>query len=171
VSVARIAAQVSGRVHAPQQNVYDFFLEVDVTRILTGRGILSAVVSVDDPIGRWDAPGQMRMLHLEDGSSLRERLTRVDAPMGFAYEIDRITGPLGRLVETFSGRWSFEPEQRVEAGSDVTTTAHWHYTFAPRTWLAWTPAFVIVRGLWQPYMARVLARATELAEQEHPSPS
>lgn len=163
MAVAEITAEVEGCVAGSPRYVYDFFREVDVTRILTGRGPLPAVVSVVDPIGRWDAPGQERTLHLADGSSLRERLTTLDPPRSFEYDIDRISGPLGRLVSGFSGRWSFEPSPDDPTGE--ATLARWHYRFEPHGWLAWPPSFFIVRALWQPYMGKVLERTKALAEQ------
>jgi hypothetical protein len=164
VAVSGIVAQVSGPVDGRPQDVYDFFREVDVTRILTGRGPLPAVVSVDDPSCPWDAPSQVRSLELADGNSLRERLTALNPPHSFSYDIDRITGPLGKLVQGMSGRWSFEPVE--EGGSEGPTRAHWHYVFAPSSWLTWLPSWLIIRLLWQPYMGAVLARTTELAERQ-----
>jgi len=162
--VAGITAEASGPVRGGVQPVYDFFREVDVTRILTGRGPLPAVVGVEDPVGHWDAPGLHRMLRLSDGNTLRERLTNVEPPRTFAYEIEEITGPLGRLVVGMSGRWSFEPAP--QAGGEGPTLAHWHYVFTPRSWLTWLPCLLIIKLLWQPYMAAVLAAATRLAESE-----
>jgi hypothetical protein len=164
VTFSGIVAQVSGRVNGRQQDVYDFFREVDVTLILTGRGPLPAVVSVDDPSCPWDASGQARSLELADGNSLRERLTALEAPHSFSYDIDRITGPLGKLVLGMSGRWSFEPWEG--AGAEGPTRAHWHYVFAPSSWLTWLPSWLIIRLLWQPYMGAVLARTTDLAERQ-----
>jgi len=105
-----ITAEVAGCVAGPPELVYELFRDMDVTTILTGFGPLPAVRSVTNPTGRWDQPGHERTLRLADGSSLRERMTVVDAPRSFSYELDRITGPLRHLVRVFSGRWSFEPE-------------------------------------------------------------
>jgi hypothetical protein len=159
-----IAAEVSGRVEGRSPDVFDFFREVDLPRILTGLGPLPAVVSVDNPGDRWDEPGQRRTLHLADGSSLRETMTEVWAPSTFAYEIEELTGPLLILVGRISGRWFFESgASEAETGS---TAVRWHYIFEPHSWLTWLPSFLIVRLLWQPYMGRVLARTTMLANRE-----
>jgi len=132
VAVSGIVAQVSGPVDGRPQDVYDFFREVDVTRILTGRGPLPAVVSVDDPSCPWDAPSQVRSLELADGNSLRERLTALNPPHSFSYDIDRITGPLGKLVQGMSGRWSFEPVE--EGGSEGPTNWVRRRSASGRAW-------------------------------------
>jgi hypothetical protein len=163
-TVSGITAEVKGRVQASPREVFDFFREVDVTRILTGRGPLPAVRAVNNPSERWNEVGQERTFELADGSSLRERMTEVVAPKTFAYEIDEITGPLRRLVSTFSGRWSFSSEPAD--GEGEATLAHWHYVFTPHSRWTRPPTFVIVRALWQPYMGQVLRRTAELAHQE-----
>lgn len=155
MAVPSIHAEMSGRVAGTRQEVFDFLREVDVTTVLTGYGPLPAVRSVSNPGGAWDRAGQERILHLSDGSSLRERLTHVDPPLSFAYDIDQITGPVRHLVRGFAGRWSCELE-----GEDAVTRARWHYVFEPRSWLTWPASMLVVRLLWQPYMGRVLERVS-----------
>ena len=118
-----------------------------------------AVVAVEDQQGAWDRSGQSRVIRLADGSAMREELTRVDRPSHFAYSITELSGPLGRLTSVFHGAWWFEA--RAEH-----THARWQYRFEPRSaWLR-APIFLVVRGFWQPYMARALTLASRIAEAQ-----
>jgi hypothetical protein len=158
-----VTAEVSGHVAGSPEAVFELFQAIDVTTILTGFGPLPAVASVTNPTGRWDEPGQERTLHLADGSSLCERMTAVDPARSFSYELDQISGPLRHLVRVFSGCWSFEP-----AAGDRSrgfTRAHWRYVFEPHSWITWPATVFIVKCLWQPYMRRVLARASAQARE------
>ena len=165
MAVPGITTEVSGRVAGQPEAVCNFFRELDVTTILTGRGPLPAVRSVENAGGHWNAPGQQRHLQLSDGSSLRERLTHVDTPHGFAYELDEITGPLRHLVRRFSGHWSFE----TDSTSEESTHASWQYVFEPRSWITWLPSALIVHVLWTPYLRSALARASQQARARLPS--
>lgn len=161
--MASIEVSARGRVATEQASAFEFFRDVDLTSILTGMGPFAAVVSVESPSGRWDESGLERTLHLADGQSLRERLTVLDAPHCFDYEIDRITGPLGRLVTGMSGRWSFESGGPGEPGS---TLICWRYVFHSSSRPAWLLSWPIVRGLWQRYMQQVLDRTAAAAVRE-----
>lgn len=157
----RLIAETSGLVVGEPDAVYGCFREIDLTMILTGLGPLPAVVSVDASSDRWDTPGQERVLRLADGNSLREIMREVDWPSGFSYDIDSITGPLGRLVTGMSGRWSFESVGTHAAVPQ--TRARWRYEFTLRSRWAWPPSALIVKFLWRPYMGQVLARAAAQA--------
>jgi hypothetical protein len=63
----------------------------------------------DEPEG-WGTAGQTRTIQLADGSRLRETLTSVDRPHGYAYVLDDIHGPLRPFVSTVDGAWSVTPE-------------------------------------------------------------
>ena len=146
-------------MRAPRERVFDVFAPIDLRQILTGYGPMPAVAAVEDQQGNWDRAGQSRVIRLADGSSMREALTRVERPQHFAYTISELSGPLARLTSVFHGAWWFED-------SGEHTHARWQYRFEPRSaWLR-APTFLVVRGFWQPYMARALALASRLAEAE-----
>ena len=63
----------------------------------------------DEPDG-WGQVGQSRTIWLADGGRLRETLTSVDRPHGFAYVLDDIHGRLRPFVRTIDGAWSITPE-------------------------------------------------------------
>ena len=156
--MAVIEVSAVGRVSIAQASAFEFFRDVDLASILTGMGPFAAVIAVESSAGRWDTPGLERTLRLADGRSLREQLTKIDAPGSFAYEIDRITGPLGWLVTGMSGRWSFERDGEGQ------TIARWNYAFRIRSKLAWLLAWPVLRVLWRRYMQQVLSRTARLAE-------
>jgi len=153
-----LCVEVSGIVHAPVERVFDLFMPIDLRSIMSGFGPLPAVVGIEDQVGAWDAVGQTRRLRLADGNSLREEITFVDRPHHFAYQIDELTGPLGRLVTGMRGGWWFEPDDAQR------THALWRYVFIERSALTRPFASLVVRAMWRPYMKRALGLATRQAE-------
>jgi hypothetical protein len=68
------------------------------------------VREVTDEPDDWGAVGHTRTILLTDGSRLRETLTSVDRPHGYAYVLDDLHGPLRPFVRTVDGAWSVTPE-------------------------------------------------------------
>jgi hypothetical protein len=68
------------------------------------------VRDVTDEPDDWGSVGQTRTIVLADGGRVRETLTSVDRPRGYAYLLDEIHGPLRPFVSTVEGAWSVTPE-------------------------------------------------------------
>ena len=68
------------------------------------------VREVTDEPDDWGSAGQTRTIVMADGSRLRETLTSVDRPHGYAYLLDDLHGPLKPFVRTIEGAWSITPE-------------------------------------------------------------
>jgi hypothetical protein len=159
-----LSAEVSTTIRAPLAMTFELLVPIDLTRILCGYGPLPAVRAVEDQIGAWDTPGQTRTIRLADGSSLREELVAVERPHHFAYHVGELTGPLRLLTRGLRGAWWFEEISAPGTGAPL-TAARWRYVFEQRSLLTRPLASLVVRLLWQPYMAQALERAREYAEE------
>lgn len=102
---------------------------------------------VDEPTD-WGSVGQTRVIRLSDGGSLRETLTSVDRPRGFAYVLDDLHGRLRPFLRTVEGAWSVAAEG---TGSRVT----WAWTMYPTGSPARLTLNVIGR-MWTGYAERSL---------------
>jgi hypothetical protein len=111
-------------------------------------GPIPPIKEVVDQRGAWDAAGQTRTVMLTGGGSMREALTRVDAPRSFGYALSNITGPMSPLVSGVDGEWLFNP---VGTGTLVT----WRWSIHPRSRLA-APALPAFGLLWRGYARQAL---------------
>ncbi len=127
--------------------VFDFIAAEDVLpKILTGYGPLPAVVGTSENTARWDKPGASRMIHLKDGSTLREQVTHYARANYFAYRVWDFGNPIIRLLATGGrGEWTFS---KAEGGTRVV----WTYYFTARNMAAFVPLKAIVFVLWRGYM-------------------
>lgn len=89
-------------------------------------GAIPPIAEVRDQTGAWSEVGQTRTIVLQGpgGGTLRERLTSVERPSSFGYELTDITGPMKPLVASVQGLWSFAP-----AGTGTRIT--WEWTVHP----------------------------------------
>ena len=75
-------------VHAGIREVFDFVAAEDVLPVvLTGYGLVPAVVSTSGNTGPWTNPGSSRVVHLADGNTAHEQVTHYDRPRYFAYRV------------------------------------------------------------------------------------
>ncbi|HRW36991.1 MAG: SRPBCC family protein [Acidimicrobiales bacterium] len=81
-------------------------------------GPIPPIVGTDQD-GEWGTFGQVRTIHLADGGSMQERLTTVEPPHRFGYEITGVTGPMKPLAARIEGTWAFE---EVGTGCRITWT-------------------------------------------------
>ncbi len=92
-------------------------------------GPIGPVKEIRDQTGDWGTVGQTRTVVQAGGTSLREELTRVDAPEVFGYTLSNVSGPLAPLIDHIDGEWSFTP---VGTGTEVT----WTWEVYPKTAVA-----------------------------------
>lgn len=107
-------------------------------------------ITATDQEGVWGTVGQVRKIHLADGGSVSERLTTVDEPDVFAYELTDLTGPLAVLVERVEGAWTFEA---VGTGCRIT----WSWTIHPKS-AAGALVLPVFARIWSGYARRTLDR-------------
>jgi hypothetical protein len=111
-------------------------------------GPIPPISKVSNQTGDWDAVGQTRTVMLTGGGSMREELTRLDAPHAFGYLLSKIKGPLSPLVSRVDGEWLFAP-----AGNGTTVT--WRWRIHPRSRLA-APVLPVFGWLWRGYARQAL---------------
>ena len=131
--------------------VFAFIAAEDVLpKVLTGYGPLPAVMSTSDHTAAWDQPGAARVIHLADGSTVREQVTQHQAPDYFAYRVWDFGNPLIRaLAQGARGEWTFTA---TEQGSRTATQVVWTYRFRAKNRLAALPLAGIVHIFWRGYM-------------------
>jgi Polyketide cyclase / dehydrase and lipid transport len=112
-------------------------------------GPIPPVAEVREQHGEWGTAGQTRVVAFKGAGSMREELTSVDPPRSFGYAITGITGPLGLLVGSAEGEWTFTP-----SGSAATVTWHWNIHAASAIT---APLLPLVAALWKGYARRSLA--------------
>ncbi|NPU90803.1 MAG: SRPBCC family protein [Gammaproteobacteria bacterium] len=147
--------------------VFEFIAAEDVLpKVLTGYGPLPAVVNTSDHTASWDQPGAARVIHLADGSSVREQVTDHRAPDYFAYRVWDFGNPIIRtLARGARGEWTFSA-----AGNS--TQVIWTYRFYAKNRLAALPLAGIVHLLWRGYMDVCLKNSRRImaASAQQPAP-
>ncbi len=117
-------------------------------------GPIPPIKTVRDQTGDWDAAGKTRTVVMAGGGSMREELTGVDPPRSFGYTLSNIKGPLGLLVGSVEGRWSFDP-----AGTGTTVT--WQWILHAKSGVT-APALPVLGRVWKGYARRVLETLSQL---------
>ena len=147
--------QQSRTIPVEVERGFDRLLGAPLPDVFTRRfGPLPPVREVRDQDGPWGTVGQTRTIVTSDGGTMRERLTVVDRPQRFGYEITDVTGPMKPLISSLDGEWAFEP-----AGTGVRVT--WSWILHPASGAAGLAMPVFVR-LWRPYAARALEQIENL---------
>lgn len=152
VSITR-RAMIPGQPNA----VFAFIAAEDVLpKVLTGYGPLPAVVGTSGNTGPWDTPGSTRLIHLADGSTVREQVTHFDSPGYFAYKVWEFGNPIIRsLANEARGEWTFKA---APGGTQV----NWTYTFTAKNALTAVPLSAITQVLWRGYMDVCLENSIRL---------
>lgn len=129
------------------KDVFAFITAQDVLpKVLTGYGPLPAVVKTSEVSGPWDVPGSARIVHLADGTTVREQITKFSSPREFAYRVFEFGNPIvGALATGARGEWTFS---EAPGGTQV----KWTYTFSAKNGLTAIPLSGITQILWRGYM-------------------
>lgn len=132
----------------PADRAYELTIRWPLEELFDTRfGPIPPIVRTQGPID-WGTLGQVRAIHLGDGGTMQERLTVVEAPHQFGYEITGITGPMKPLAERIEGRWQFDP---VGTGTRIT----WSWTIHPKS-MASALAIPVFGLIWKGYARRAL---------------
>ncbi len=141
--------------------LFDVVVAEDVLpKVLHRWGPVPGVRGTTGNTGPWDTPGSSRTVVLEDGSTAGETLLRWERPSIFAYRVEAMTNPLGRLVDHAHGTWRFTATPG--GGSQFT----WTYAFMPRGRIAAPLIRAFVAIAWARYMAGCADRSVALARQD-----
>lgn len=132
--------------------------------VLTGYGPLPGVTHTTERRGSWREAGASRLIHLADGTCVREELTLREPAHRFAYRVWEFEPFLLRWLATeANGFWRFTAQNDG-------THIEWTYAFSPRSaltrWLLWTFA----NSLWRGYMQTGLKQLTALMATQTESP-
>ena len=142
--------EVSRLVAVEPTQAFDRLMAAPLPEVFSRRyAAFPAIREVTDQPDDWGVVGQSRTILLADGGSLRQTLTSVDRPHGYAYVLDEIHGALRPFVRTVDGAWSVTPDG---AGSCI----GWAWTLHPKAPPARLTMNVIGR-MWKGYAARALA--------------
>lgn len=152
VSITRQAV-IAGTPEA----VFNFISAEDVLpNVLTGYGPLPAVVKTSENTGPWTVAGSARLIHLTDGSTVREQVTTYEPSNRFAYRVWDFGNPLIRSLATQArGEWTFSP---APGG----TLVIWTYTFTAKNAVTAVPLSGITQILWRGYMDVCLENSKRL---------
>ncbi len=124
------------------ERAFDTVMGVSLPEIFDQRYLaIPGIREIRGQVGAWDAVGQTRTIVLKDRGTMLERLTLVERPTRFGYQISDVTGPMKPLVSSADGLWTFEA---AGAGTRVT----WQWTVHPRNAVAGLAMPVFAR-LWQ----------------------
>ena len=146
------------------QAVFEFIAAEDVLpKVLTGYGPLPAVVKTSENTGPWTVAGSARLIHLADGSTVREQVTHFEPSKRFAYRVWEFGNPIiSSLATGARGEWTFAPT----AGGTLVT---WTYTFTAKNGVAAMPLSAITQILWRGYMDVCLENSKRLMASPSPS--
>ena len=147
---APYAVSSSRAVPVTVDEAYLHTLRLPLTEMFARRYLaIPRIVRVDqlDP-GDWGTVGQRRTIHLADGGSMLETLTRCDEPDAFGYEITGLRGALSLLVDRIEGTYAF-----VKAGTGTRVT--WSWLLHPKGGLGATVMPVFGR-MWAGYARQAL---------------
>jgi hypothetical protein len=145
-----LAVQQSRVIPVSVDDAFAGTLPIPLTAIFSRwYGPIPPVAEVREQHGEWGTAGQTRVVVFKGAGGMREKLTSVDPPRSFGYAITGITGPLGLLVGSAEGEWTFTP-----SGSATTVTWHWNIHAASAIT---APLLPLVGALWRGYARRSLA--------------
>ncbi len=141
------------------KTVFDFITAEDVLpKVLTGYGLLPGVTHTSQVSGPWDVPNATRIVHLADGTTVREQMLARKPSESFSYRVWEFGNPIVAALATgANGDWTFKS---VPAGTEV----RWTYTFKAKNALAAMPLSVIARLAFRGYMDVCLANTAKYLE-------
>lgn len=143
---AQISATLEVTIPAGKEPVFDFVTAEDVLpKVLTGYGLLPAVVRTSGNTGPWDRPQSVRTVHLADGNTAREQVTAYTRPKYFAYRTSDVTFALRYIAKFAEGQWWFEDDPNG-------TKVRWTYTFHAKGWLTSMLLWMFTKTQWVGYM-------------------
>ena len=164
---------VEGAAAVSAREAFERVVPRDDSTLFRGFLVLPAVVGVSEQTGPWDRAGEQRTVHLSDGSSFREELTRFvppatrDASGAFDYRVTAYTKLLALLVSDAEARWRFLPATSVGATGESTGAARsvirWSYGFRPRRGRTLVVR-LLIGPIWKVYMRRSMSECVRVAE-------
>lgn len=157
-----VSATVAIDVYAQPSDVFDWFVRMDISRVLNGYGPLPAVEQTIGQSGSWTTPGETRHLRMSRGITARQEILVSEPPGFFAYRVSGFTHILDLMAAGAEARWWFDS---LPGGHTCLT---WRYTFWPRSVVGKLAMYPVIRTLWSWYMRQTIRLMKQLAEREIP---
>jgi hypothetical protein len=155
-----ISTTVRTTIPVARAELFEWFIPIELPRILHGYGPVPAVADTSGQTGPWDQVGSARTVHLADGNSAREAVTACERPELFAYRVWELTSPIARLADHARGQFRFSENASGSTG------VSWTYTFVARSAPARVALAPVVKLPWRRFMARGLGEMSRLAQLE-----
>lgn len=153
-----IRTEATVEIERTLDDVFDIFLDMDITRVMQGFGPFPAVERVESLEGEWTGPGATRRVYLSDGNDAHEELQVVESPRRFVYEISDASGPMGVMARSAIGEFIFTETTNG-------TRVDWSQTFDARGLAA--PILLPVLKLgWARYLNDALQKAKTFSEAD-----
>jgi hypothetical protein len=162
--MAEVATTVVSLIGAPRKPFYAWLIPGvfynQLETVLRDAAFLPGVARTTDTTGPWDKAGSTRIVHLTDGTTVRETVTSATAPDYFAYRLTEFSSPMIRgLVKEARGQWWF-----TDSGSGL--KAKWTYTAVSKHPLGALLLLPVIKILWNRYMKAAMQVTKERAETE-----
>jgi hypothetical protein len=162
--MADVATTVISSIAAPRKAFYAwlvpgvFFNQLET--VLRDAAFMPGVSKTTDTTGPWDKPGSTRIVHLTDGTTVRETVVTATAPDYFAYRLTEFSSPMIRtIVKEARGQWWF-----TDSGSGL--QAKWTYTAESKNAFGALLLLPVIKILWNRYMKAAMQATKARAEAE-----
>ena len=162
--MAAVATTVVSVIAAPRKAFYQWLVpgvfQSQLETVLRDAAFLPGVASTTGTTGPWDKAGSTRIIHLTDGTTVRETVTTSTAPDYFAYRLTEFSSRMIRMVvKEARGQWWF-----TDSGSGL--QAKWTYTAESRNILTLIVLYPVIKILWNRYMTAAMKVTRQRAEAE-----
>jgi hypothetical protein len=162
--MAAVATTVVSSIAAQRKLFYTWLIPGvfynQLETVLRDAAFLPGVASTTGTTGPWDKAGSTRIVHLTDGTTVRETVTTATAPDYFAYRLTEFSSPMIRaLVKEARGQWWF-----TDSGAGL--QAKWTYTAESKHVLGALILLPVIKILWNRYMRAAMRVTKERAEKE-----
>src|SRR4051812_30134641 len=162
--MADVATTVVSLIAAQRKPFYTWLIPGvfynQLETVLRDAAFLPGVARTTETTGPWDKAGSTRIVHLTDGTTVRETVTTATAPDYFAYRLTEFSSRMIRMVvKEARGQWWF-----TDSGSGL--HAKWTYTAESKNILGLIVLFPVIKILWHRYMKAAMAATRTRAEAE-----
>jgi hypothetical protein len=162
--MAAVATTVVSVIDAPRKPFYAWLIPgvfySQLETVLRDAAFMPGVTKTTETTGPWDKVGSTRIVHLTDGTTVRETVTSATAPDYFAYRLTEFSSPaISRLVKEARGQWWF-----TDSGSGL--QAKWTYTAESKNALGAIVLIPVIKILWNRYMKAAMKNTRMRAEAE-----
>jgi hypothetical protein len=162
--MADVSTTVVSVIAAPRAPFYAWLVPGvfydQLETVLRDAAFLPGVASTSNTTGPWDRAGSTRIVHLTDGTTVRETVTTATAPDYFAYRLTEFSSAMIRLlVKEARGQWWF-----TDSGSGL--QAKWTYTAESHNFLGGLLLQPVIKILWHRYMTAAMNVTKARAEAE-----